>query len=254
MILLLLNLNSNFVLVGQTKKPWPRDGNKLIFLPGSTVKIRWKFQVSDISEVRYRYWSFASSDGRIKEELAEASRNDNPVILTSRLTGVGIEGKATLVLKNINESYDGVYKFGLTTVNVVGSSEVRLIVAGTFFILLYLCFIYFTSDELFYYIPAISSVNINCSNTLTVNKTDDITCLCEGKGGKPPANVTWYYENGAKISETGNETQVLKLRNVNKSNRGTYTCEAKSYEGVENKTTIKLNVNCEYSGFSDKTI
>ena len=89
---------------------------------------------------------------------------------------------------------------------------------------------------------------------MTVNETDDVICLCEGKGGRPSANVAWYDKNGEKISETGNETQVLKLRNVNKTDRGTYTCEAKSYEGVENKTTIKLNVNCKYSGFSDKTI
>ena len=143
---MLLVLNSNFVLIGQIKEPWPLDGNKLIFLPGSTVKIRWKFQVSDISEVRFRYWSFISSDGKINEDLAEASRNDNPVILTSRLTGVGIEGQATLILKNVNESYDGVYKFVLTAKSVDGSSEVRLIIAGTLLILLHLRFIYIPSD------------------------------------------------------------------------------------------------------------
>lgn len=127
--------------VGQIKKPWPLDGDKLIFLPGSTVKIKWKFQVSDISDVRFRYWYFTSSNGRFKEDLAEAIKNNNPVILTTRLTGVSIEEQATLVLKNVNESYDGVYKFILTASSASGSSEVRLIIAGAFFILLHLHFI-----------------------------------------------------------------------------------------------------------------
>ena len=89
---------------------------------------------------------------------------------------------------------------------------------------------------------------VNCSRTMTVNETDDVTCLCEGKGGKPPANVTWYDENGKNISATGNESQVLILRNVSKTDRGTYTCVAKSYETAENKTQIKLYVKCEYDG------
>ena len=85
---------------------------------------------------------------------------------------------------------------------------------------------------------------------MTVNQTDDVTCLCEGKGGRPPANVTWHDENGYKINETGKEEQMLNLRNVDKSDRGTYTCVAKSYEGVENRTAIKLCVNCWCNKFS----
>lgn len=83
---------------------------------------------------------------------------------------------------------------------------------------------------------------------MTVNKTDDVTCLCKGKDGKPPANVTWYDEKGDNITETGNEEQVLNLKNVDRTDKGTYTCEAKSYETEKNRTAIKLYVNCEYNG------
>ena len=86
---------------------------------------------------------------------------------------------------------------------------------------------------------------------MTINLTDDVICLCKGKCGKPPANVTWYDENGDQIGETGNETQVLKLRNVDKTDRGTYTCVARSHEMAENKTALKLFVNCEYNDSAD---
>ena len=87
-----------------------------------------------MSKVKLRIWYFTSSDGRFQEEeLAEADRDSAPVILTSRLTGVGIEEQATLVLTNVNQSYDGVYYFALAAPSAGGLSQVRLIIAGTFF-------------------------------------------------------------------------------------------------------------------------
>ena len=131
-------------MVGQIKKPWPSDGNKLIRTPGSNVKIRWKFQVSDTSKVKLRIWYFTSSDGRFKEEeLAEIDEDEEPEITTTHLTGVGVEEQATLVLKNVNQTYDGVYQFSLTAGSASGSSKVTLIIAGIFFCLLHLQFVSF---------------------------------------------------------------------------------------------------------------
>ena len=107
----------------------------LIRASGSDVKIRWKFQVSDTSKVKLRIWYFTSSDGRFKEEeLAEIDEDEKPEITTTHLTGVEVEEQATLVLKNVNQTYDGVYQFSLTAGSASGSSKVTLIIAGIFFV------------------------------------------------------------------------------------------------------------------------
>ena len=80
----------------------------------------------------------------------------------------------------------------------------------------------------------------NCSCPIALNEGDDFTCLCEGKGGNPPANVTWY-KNGVKFSDVGTEKQTLNLLNVSKANNGTYQCKAASY-GHEKYTDEK---SCE---------
>ncbi|CAB4025165.1 fasciclin-2 isoform X7, partial [Paramuricea clavata] len=122
----------------------------------------------------------------------------------SLLAGVTVEKPATLILKNVNQSYDGMYKFILTAGDDSGVSEVTVIIAVQ------------------------ATITISCSSITTVNKGDDIICLCKGEGGKPPANVTWYDKDG-QIGETGNENQTLILRNVNGTYNGTYTCKAQSH-------------------------
>ena len=82
---------------------------------------------------------------------------------------------------------------------------------------------------------------INCSNPTIVNKRDDVICLCEGKGGRPTANVTWYDKNGNQMPETGMENQTLILRNVSGTHNGTYTCKAQSYTLIDEKS-IKVEV------------
>ena len=110
----------------------------MIRTSGSDVKIRWKFQVSDISKVKLRIWYFTSSDGRFKEEeLAEIDDDEEPEITTTRLTGVEVEEQATLVLKNVNQTYDGVYEFSLTAGSASGLSEVTLVIAGIFLFIKY---------------------------------------------------------------------------------------------------------------------
>jgi hypothetical protein len=78
-----------------------------------------------------------------------------------------------------------------------------------------------------------------------MKKGDNITCVCKGKGGNPPAKVTWY-KGGKKITETREEEQALKLSNVGKNDSGKYKCLAFGHEELAKKnTTIELIVQCE---------
>ena len=87
----------------------PPDGTKYVFLPGRTAKIKWEFDDA-ISSLTLRSWSFTSSDGSLTESLASIFQNGNNNIKT-RLFEVDIERPATLVLKNVNQSYNGMYQF-----------------------------------------------------------------------------------------------------------------------------------------------
>ena len=57
-------------------------------------------------------------------------------------------------------------------------------------------------------------MTLSCSSPITVNEGDNVTCVCTGKGGNPPANVTWYDKVGVQIGGAGKEEQTLTLSNV----------------------------------------
>ena len=85
------------------------------------------------------------------------------------------------------------------------------------------------------------NVTINCSTPVTVNVGDDVTCLCEGKGGYPPADVTWY-KNEIQIGNTKKKENVLTLSNINKTDSGTYVCVGKSHYLID-KSSIEVLFN-----------
>jgi hypothetical protein len=89
-------------------------------------------------------------------------------------------------------------------------------------------------------------VTFSCSNPITVNEGDNVTCVCRGEGGNPPANVTWY-KDGVQIGGTGKEEQTLTLSNVSRTYSGTYMCVARSNinEFVDEKS-IEIRLNCKY--------
>ena len=90
------------------------------------------------------------------------------------------------------------------------------------------------------------AITITCSSLTTLKKGDEFTCICRGKGGKPPADVTWYKGNGRIV--TGKEEAILRFSFVKKEDNGTYKCEAKRHDEAENEI-IELIVNCMYNGF-----
>jgi hypothetical protein len=79
-----------------------------------------------------------------------------------------------------------------------------------------------------------------------VNDGSDVTCVCKGEGGNPPADVKWYSKDGNQIGGTTKEEQTLTLSNVGKTDSGTYTCVAQSHDLAKNETSIKIIVNCKH--------
>ena len=108
--------------------------NNVTFMPGSTEKIVWSF-TDDITMISLRHWIFIPSDGRPQVALAIIARDGDVHILTT-LYDFAVEKPATLVLKNVNLTYDGTYQFSLLTASA-SPSEVFVYIAGKF--LLYLC-------------------------------------------------------------------------------------------------------------------
>ena len=103
----------------------------MTLLNESMAKIEWSIEPSlSNSSIVFRSWSFISSDGTAA--LLARIGSDNKVVINTKLYEVDIEKPATLVLKNVNGSYNGTYQFTLTTTAGVSASEVVVFVAGKF--------------------------------------------------------------------------------------------------------------------------
>ena len=101
----------------------------MTFLNGSNANITWSFN-DDISTLVTRIWYFTSSDGSFNaERLARISDNEEPRIYESGLSWVTIVKPATLVLKNVNQTYNGTYRFSLTA-HTNGDSSVVVFIAS----------------------------------------------------------------------------------------------------------------------------
>ena len=109
----------------------PSDGTSLVFARGSTERIVWSYD-DEIEGLSRRIWSFESSDGKLDEIFAFVDADGGVNMLTS-LFEVAIEKPATLVLRNINETYGGTYKFSPAPSNGGVESEVVVSIAGNCF-------------------------------------------------------------------------------------------------------------------------
>jgi hypothetical protein len=89
-------------------------------------------------------------------------------------------------------------------------------------------------------------VPLNCTNFITLNEGDDVTCECGG--GNPPFDVSWYKDD-KKIggSGTGTENEALTLKNVDETASGIYMCSAQIDSMYEDNKTIVVRVNCKYN-------
>jgi hypothetical protein len=103
-----------------------------IILHGSTGNLTWKLNDIDISTLTSRAWYFTRSHQSTKERLATIRDDGNPKIRQSSLSGVEIVKPATLLLKNVNQSYDGVYQFSLIGYSVVAIVDITVFIAGKY--------------------------------------------------------------------------------------------------------------------------
>ena len=109
----------------------PPEGTIYTFLSGSTGNLTWIFD-DEISTLVLRAWYFTRVGGSTQELLATIHDDNVPKIRPSDLSGVEIVKPATLVLRHVNQSYDGKYRF-----RIIGSSnqdvDIRVFIASKFF-------------------------------------------------------------------------------------------------------------------------
>ena len=109
----------------------PPGGERLIFSNESIAKIEWSLEPSlSLASIVFRSWYFIRS-GEAPKLLATINM-DKQVMINTKLYEVDVEKPATLVLKNVNESYNGTYQFALSTTTGLHTSEVVVLVAGKF--------------------------------------------------------------------------------------------------------------------------
>ncbi|XP_028416917.1 contactin-4-like [Dendronephthya gigantea] len=196
----------------------PPSGTDLMLLPHKlNNEIKWTFD----GKAYQRVWLFTRRGDTARKTIATISVAGDITIFNKSLPGVSVISPATLVLKKVDKDFNGKYEFRLTLDD--GSVIVSYVSV---------------------FIAEKPTVKLNCSNTTTLNEGDDFSCLCEGKDGNPPANVTWFKDD-TKIGGTGKKEQMLTLKNVDNTDRGTYKCLAESHpdERYEDKKTVKIIVH-----------
>ncbi|XP_046858245.1 carcinoembryonic antigen-related cell adhesion molecule 5-like [Xenia sp. Carnegie-2017] len=211
----------------------PPSGTNFTFLPGEIENITWIFNVS-LNAVASRNWRFkGSSNGSPKTLLATVILDLSVINLKEPiLPKYDVYKPSTLRLRNITYSYDGTYEFELTRRGGASSfiSKVRVFVAKK------------------------PTVGINCSTPLVVSKGDNVSCVCKGEGGNPPANVTWFDKDNNITGDVGVVSKTLVITNVTVNDGGNYRCKAESFndsrfideKSIEIQVKFKptVSINC----------
>ena len=101
--------------------------NNRVVLPGSDVEIKWTFD-DDLDKLIVRVWNYATKN----EELASIIRKGSVQETNSTLsTGAEFNEKGTMVLRNVDDSYNGTYYFQVLVTGSTGDiSYVDVFVAG----------------------------------------------------------------------------------------------------------------------------
>ncbi|XP_046863762.1 hemicentin-1-like isoform X4 [Xenia sp. Carnegie-2017] len=156
--------------------------------------------------------------------LLETKISDRLQYSPSPLT-VEVFKSGTLWLKNVNQSYNGEFTLAISTVLPTLRSRVNV------------------------YIAVKPNVVHNCSNLLVVNEGDNVSCVCRGEGGNPPANVTWFDKNNNIFGDdVGVVSKTLVITNVTMNDGGNYRCKAQSYNDprFRDDKSIEIQVKAAY--------
>ncbi|XP_046858842.1 carcinoembryonic antigen-related cell adhesion molecule 5-like [Xenia sp. Carnegie-2017] len=206
----------------------PPPANSFTFLPGETENITWTFD-DDLNDLASRNWLFTGSSTGSQSTLLATVTLDLSVINLNDpiLPNYDVYKPSTLRLRNITHSYDGTYEFQLTRRGSASSSfisKVRVFVAIK------------------------PNVAISCSTPLVVNEGDNVSCVCRGEGGNPPAKVTWFDKDNNIIGDVGVVNKTLVITNVTVNNGGNYTCKAQSYNDprFRDEKSIEVKVKATY--------
>ena len=119
-----------FICLGQVPNLQTIEKKTVEF--GSTARLKGTFEGN--SSTNLITWSFTRR-GLIyarPEKIASKFRDYDFVINNSSLHNVEIEMPATLVLKNVDECYSGIYKFQVQAAGFDIDSEFDLYIAGIF--------------------------------------------------------------------------------------------------------------------------
>ena len=80
------------------------------------------------------FWYFTKRGVSEEEYIAvKYSVRPDAAVRNSSLPAIAIEDPATLILRNVDERYDGKYRLGVAVASGGGNSEVDVFVAGKFF-------------------------------------------------------------------------------------------------------------------------
>ncbi|XP_046857951.1 B-cell receptor CD22-like isoform X2 [Xenia sp. Carnegie-2017] len=197
----------------------PPDGQRFVFLPGSSHNISWTLNVT--GNINAWLWNFTPRGSSSPQQLATIfSNSDTPQYSPSPLT-FEVFKLGTLRLKNVNQSYNGEFEFSILATPSTPPSKVNV------------------------YIAVKPNATINCSSPLFVNESDGVSCVCRGEGGNPPANVTWFDKDNNIIGDVGVESKTLVITGASPNDRGSYRCKAESFNDPRfiDEKSIEIIVN-----------
>ena len=79
----------------------------------------------------------------------------------------------------------------------------------------------------------------------TINETEPLSLKCFASGSETDIQYNWFFQD--KLFVVNNDT--IQFNNVNRSQEGTYRCEASSTVGEKNLTrsiTVTITVTCKF--------
>ena len=221
----LLVLGFSCLLLCEGKIFPPSNGTGVTIIPGSTEKIVWSFD-DDIKSFTIRTWTFTPSDGRPQVGLARI-QGDGDVQILNTSYEFAVEKPATLLLENVNLTYNGTYEFSL----LPGPRP---------------------SEVMVYIAEKPNKTKIEVPKEAYVGEKLDLNCDSEGF---PPPNFTITHNVTTNIAS--NQSRYIKDK-IDYSDAGLYECVATNILGNDTDSDnliVKVwNADSESGGLSPGAI